>query len=425
MPNPRPPLPEPISIGRFRVQRILDRGPYDLLCLAEDKESQALVALKVPAPGVKTPGLAGRYQRVWETTRELKHPGVHRVLELGQDAEAGPYLVMDYLEGASLASLLAGSLPAFPALHLLIQLVHVMEATARAGVLHGDLQPHNIWVTPQGDVRLQSLGTYGAPMPGSEGYTAPERLDGGTPSARADQFSFAAIAFHLLAGKPAFPGSTPKDVAQAVRNGELLIPSKMPLMMQKVFLKAMDKEPEARYASLRDFMAVLIAAAPLEEDRLDDLLSFLDGKPLAFEGHELLSRHEAPGSDVPLDPQFIRSLAESQATTAEGKDRLERRLLDTPGVLGFAAFNEGGTLLTCSPHAGELADLAPSVYFHLADSIFGDEGGSGIRHFLFRTKPGIRYLLHRGTDTQIVIKLKPDANLQEILRGLDHGLNLN
>lgn len=425
MPNPRPPLPEPISIGRFRVQRILDRGPYDLLCLAEDKESQALVALKVPAPEAKTLGLAERYQRVWETTRELKHPGVYRVLELGRDAAAGPYLVMDYLEGASLASFLAGGLPALPALHLLVQLVHVMQFAIRSGIFHGDLQPRDIWITPQGDVRLQSLGASGAPLPGSEGYAAPERLDGGAPSARADQFSLAAIAFHVLAGKPAFPGATPKDVVQAVRSGELLIPSKMPLMMQKVFLKAMDKEPEARYASLRDFIAVLIAAAPLDENRLDGLLSFLDGTPLAFEGLEFLSRPEAPGSDVSLDPQTSHARPENQATSAEGKDRLEHMLLDAPGVVGFAAFNEGGTLLTCSPHAGELADLAPSVYFRLADSAFGGGGGFGIRHFLFRTNSGIRYLLHRGTGTQIVIKLKPDANLQEILRGLGDGLGLD
>ena len=425
MPNPQASPAEPISIGRFQVQKILDHGPYSLLYLVRDKDSQALVALKVSIPGAKTPGLAERYQREWEAARRLDHPGVHRVLDLGRDAAVGPFLLMDYLEGASLASLLAGGLPAFPALHLLIQLVHVMESAARAGILHGDLQPHDIWVTPQGDVRLQSLDSSGAPRPGSEGYAAPERLDGGGPSTRADQFSLAAVAFHVLAGKQAFPGATPEDVTQAVRNGEFLLPSKMPLVMQKVFLKAMDKEPEARYASLRDFMAVLIAAAPLEEDRLDDLLSFLDGQPLAFEGHEFLFRTEAPRSDMPRDPRPIRAIAESQAPTAEENGRPARKLLDELGVIGFAVFSESGTLLTASPQAGELADLAPSVYFRLADSVFGEEGGSGVRYFLFRTKHGIRYLLHRRTDTLTVIKLNPDANLQEILRGLDEGLGLN
>src|SRR5512133_645244 len=299
MPNPQASPSEPISIGRFQVQKLLDHGPDSLLYLARDKDSQALVALKVPIPGAKTPGMAERYQREWDAARRLDHPGVHRVLDLGRDAAAGPYLLMDYLEGTPLASLLAGGLPTFPALHLLIQLVHVMEFAARTGILHGDLQPHDIWVTPQGDVRLQSLGSSGAPRPGGAGYAAPERLDGGAPSTRADQFSLAAVAFHVLAGKQPFPGATPEDVTQAVCNGEFLLPSKMPLVMQKVFLKAMDKEPEARYASLRDFMAVLIAAAPLEEDRLDDLLSFLDGQPLAFEGRESLSHPPAPHPEIP------------------------------------------------------------------------------------------------------------------------------
>lgn len=425
MSDPQTSPSEPFSIGPFQVQTVLDTGPCSILYLARDRDSKALVAIKAAAPGAETPGLAERYQRVWEATCRLNHPGVHRVLELGRDAASGPYLVMDFLEGTSLASLLPGGIPAFPALHLLIQLVHVMAYAARAGIHHGDLQPHNIWVTPQGDVRLQGLGTSGAPLPGSEGYAAPERLNGGAPSARADQFSLAAIAFLVLAGEQAFPGATPEDLVQAVRNGELLLPPKMPLAMRKVFLKALDKDPEARYASFRDFMAVLIVAAPLEEDRLDDLLSFLDGMPLALDDQEILSRPEAPRSDLPREPLPLRIPMENRTPAAEGKDRPEYKLLDAPGVIGFAAFDAGGTLLIGSPRAGELADLAPSIYFRLADSVFGEGDGSEVRHFLFRTKPGIRYLLHRRPDTLIVIKLKSDANLQEILRGLDSDLGLN
>ena len=94
-------------------------------------------------------------------------------------------------------------------------------------------------------------------------------------------------------------------------------------------------------------------------------------------------------------------------------------LLGTQGVSGFATFNQQGTLVTASPQSGDITDLAPSVYFHLADSVFGEEGGSKVRHFLFRARTGVRYLLHRRSDLLLVIKLKPEANLQEILQGLD------
>jgi serine/threonine protein kinase len=423
MSSPRASASAPTSIGRFQIQKVLDQGPSSILYLALDETGRTAITLKTAAPGTVIPGLRERYERAQDTARKLDHPGVLPIRDLGQDPAAGPYQVLDPLEGAPLSSLFEGGIQAFPALHLLIQLLHILEAAARAGILHGDLEPHAIWITPEGRVVLQDFGGTGPLLPGSEAYAAPERLDGGVPSAPADQFSLAALAFHLLSGKQAFPGATAEDVAHAIRIGALRLPPKMPLVMQKVFLKAMDVEPKARYASLRDFMAVLIAAAPLEEDRLDSLLSFLDGEPLAIDGLELPSHPEAPRTLEREDLPSVREPLVDQVPILEQKAHEERRLLDLPGVIGFAVFDEAGTLLTTSPHAGDLADAAPSVYFRMADLVFRE--GTGVRHFLFRTRPGLRYLLYRKLDTLIVIKLMADANPQEILHGLDGHLSLS
>ena len=339
---------------------------------------------------------------------------------------------MDRTEEVCLASLLDESMPAFPALHILVQLAHSLESEARAGILHGDIQPWNISVSFQGVPRLLAFGAFalttGAVVPGSEGYSAPERLGGGIASAQTDLFSFAATAFHILTGRPPFVAATPEEVVHAVRKGELRLPPKMSTVMQKVFLKALERDPECRFSSYGHFMSVLIASAPLAENRLEDLLSFLDGKPIPFEGLDISIPAQMT---APRPPTAIRSTQSIPviATRPEGPQDAERLaeslLSNAPGVIGFAVFRGGEAQPTCSPQSGELADLAPAVYFQLADSVFGEAGNAKVRYFLFRTKQGIRYLLHRRLDVLIVVKLKSGANHQELLHRLDDNLNLN
>ena len=420
MPN-RPSPSEPLVMGRFQVLKVLDHGPASFLYLAQDPARKSLVLLKTATPGRVAPELAEQYEQTLKVTCLLDHPGVHGLQELDQDPAFGPYLVLDYVEGTSLASLLAANLPAFPALHLLIQVAQVLEFAAQKGISHGDLQPHAVWVTPKGEARLHGFATQGRLKVGSGSYAAPERQGAGIPTARADQFSLAATAFHLLFGKPPFPGATEEETLLAVREGEFSLPAKTPVMLQKVFLKALDKDPNGRYASLRDFMAVLIAAAPLEEHHQEDLLSFLDGTPLAFEGGEFLSRSEPPRAEPPPAKSDPAVQKEPLVPAVAGKAPLGSWLLQEPGISGFATFGEGGALLASSPQSGDLVDLAPTVYFNLADAAFGTAGESPVRHFLFRARNGIRYVLHRRVNTLCVIKLKPEANLQEILRGLDTG----
>lgn len=302
MPEPRTSPIGPLCIGPYQVQAILHRGPDRVLYRAQDSARKARVILRVPARAAKSAALLDQYQWLWETARRLDHPGLHRALELGRDEAAGPYLVLEDLEGTCLAPLILDGLPLFSALHLLVQLVHILEAGAQAGIFHGDLQPCNIWVSPQGKVHVQGFGATGALLAGTMAYAAPERLERGSPSARADQFSLAALAFHLLAGRPPFAGTISEDSLRAARNLDLKFPHEMPPQLQKVFLKAMDGSPEARYGSIRDFLAVGIAAAPLEEERQDDLLSFLDGKPLSLDGAGLLPLPAAGSTEEPAVP---------------------------------------------------------------------------------------------------------------------------
>lgn len=428
----------PLSIGRFQVTRVLGRSASHMVYLASDPKTWGQVALKTALPGSDGTALAESFQREWETTLRLRHPGVRRVLELEHDEAFGPYLVLEYQEGLPLGALLQDGLPPFTALHLLIQLMHVLESAAREGILHGDLKPDNLWVDPRGTLKLMDFGASRnlasrlgpGPAVGSPGYTAPELLRGELPSPKSELFSFAATAFQTLTGRLPFPGPKDGEAAAAGDWSDPVFPEDMPEVMQRVFAKALDRDPEQRFSNLHDFMGVLIAASPLEEDRLDALLAFLDGRPVPLEGVEaLMARRHAPSpratrpiQPTPAEDPAPPSAPPPPAPAPETLRRLLRQLEGLPGVAEVVV-QQGATVVSASAHRHVLGSFEPAPVLDLAAGLPDPGGNVPVRSVLFRSPKRVQVLSLRKGHLAIAFALRPGASPASVLEALA-GLDL-
>ena len=262
-------LPE--RFGPYLVERELARGGMGVVFVARHRELGRQVALKIML-GTEARHRE-RFAREALATAKLRHPHVVAIHEAGQEG-AIPYLVMDLIEGESLAAKLAREGPSDPrAAALLTQkLASALQAAHAVGILHRDLKPGNVLVDLSGQPLLtdfglakdldaasltktgQALGTL-AYMPPEQATGARDRL--GPPS---DVYALGATLYELLCGRPPFLGAEAVNVLVAIVNDaprplRELRPDLDP-WLEAICLRCLEKEPAARYAS----------AAALEED---------------------------------------------------------------------------------------------------------------------------------------------------------------
>ncbi len=431
----------PLTIGRFRVQGTLSCGTSHVLYQAIDTHSGAPVAVKCGLPGMEQRNIEPSLKGEWEAAKKLTHPGIQRILEMAHEDGIGTYLVLESLEGRSLASLIAHGIPTIQGLHLLVQLVHVLEASERDGLFHGDLRPENLWISPTGTLRVLGFGSAAwlepsssqGPADGSS-HLDSDRLRGGPPSADSELIAFALTAYQVLAGQ------LPSARNPAWVDGVLQFPADMPRAMQRVFSKALDRQPENHYTSLHGFISVLIAASPLDEEQLESLLAFMDGAPVPIDATGLLHagavapRKPLTPRDtqpiplpVPLkdpDPEVKDLLAhENKASVniAKAHTQIESILSGYPGIQEFAIYGQDGqgdVLETTSHPGGKAASLAPSFYFQLADAIPTPESKDMIRTITIKSQRQGSIVLFKHDPFSIAILLKPGKTSKGIVEEL-------
>jgi eukaryotic-like serine/threonine-protein kinase len=250
---------------------------------ARDTRLDRLVAVKVLRPQLaESPEFRTRLDREARAISRLNHPHICTLYDVGEaSAENGTvgYLVMELLEGQTLAAQLAGGpLPIEQALTLAIQMASALHRAHRAGIVHGDLKPGNVMVTKAGaklldfGLALQSAppltsgwshaetGAAAAAMPeqvfGSLGYVAPEQLEGQPADARSDVFGFGAVVYEMVTGRPAFTGATQAAVIAAVMRHAPPPPSQIrpgvPVGLDRLLAACLAKDPAERWQSAGD-----------------------------------------------------------------------------------------------------------------------------------------------------------------------------
>jgi eukaryotic-like serine/threonine-protein kinase len=267
---------------RFRIDAAIGRGAMAEVYQALDLETQAFVALKILRhTAVEDAVSLARFAREAEVQAKLRHRNVAALLATGVTEKHEPYLALELLRGKSLRGVLKteGKIPARRAASYAFQALQGLAAVHAAGVLHRDLKPANIMLEPsagpvdrvvlidfgfatfEGSAKLTLQGT----VVGSLTYIAPERLRGEPTDQRADLYAIGVILFELLAGRPPFTAADDFDLIE--QHLDVVPPSlhaidpAMPIPLDDVLARALEKAPAERFTDALEMAAALEIAA--------------------------------------------------------------------------------------------------------------------------------------------------------------------
>ena len=214
--------------ARYRIEARLERGGMATVYRARDEILGRDVAIKIMHPALATdPTFAERFRREAQNAARLSHPNVVAVYDCGQ-AEGDAFIVMEFIDGTTLRTLLErfGRLDTDTTRHVARGISEALDHAHAKGIVHRDVKPENVLVTPDGQVRVVDFGIAKALGPqsmrlttdrpiGTIAYVAPEQLSGADVDGRADIFALGAMTYEMLTGRPPYRGDTPQAVAAA------------------------------------------------------------------------------------------------------------------------------------------------------------------------------------------------------------------
>ncbi len=194
----------------------------------------------------------------------LSHPNIVNIFDVGQEDDIH-YIVMEYIEGKTLQRIISDEapLPVKKALDIALMICQGIHHAHERGIIHRDIKPHNILITAQGTVKVADFGiaqavnkktiTFGGDIEGTVHYISPEQAKGDAVTPATDIYSLGCVLYEMLTGKPPFDADSMITVALKHIHDEpqypRLINSAIPLPLEKIVLKAMEKHPSHRYQS--------------------------------------------------------------------------------------------------------------------------------------------------------------------------------
>jgi eukaryotic-like serine/threonine-protein kinase len=323
---------------RYRLVERIATGGVGQVWRAEDLALKRVVAVKVLRPEYAgNNDVLGRFRGEARHAGALTHPGIARVYDYGEAADA-PYLVMEFVDGPSLAELLDGG-PLDPArtADVIAQAADALDAAHRMGVVHRDVKPGNLLIGPGGHLKITDFGIAyaigSAPVTdlgivvGTAAYLAPERAAGASGSPSSDLYSLGIVGYECAAGYPPFGGTQAEIMASHLYSPLPPLPGEVPAGLADLIARLTAKDPRVRPAD----------AAQVSEFAFrirDEIVSGVSG----VSGTELLP--PGPGT---------------------GRNSSPPTVLDYPPDVPTAAYDEGGTRAGRSRRRGLTAALAACV----------------------------------------------------------------
>lgn len=272
-------MTERILANRYRLIEQIGMGGMAIVYRAVDLRTGHNVAVKVLRPEYNEDReFISRFQREAEAASKMTHHNIVNLLDVGMDGE-NRYLVMEYVQGKTLKAVIQerGKLSAPLACQIAIRILSALEHAHRNGIVHRDIKPQNILVHEDGHIKVADFGiariadsatlTHGDNVMGSVHYFSPEQARGEGATAASDIYSTGIVLYEMLTGRVPYDGDNPVAVAmQHLHAAPAPIQSispDVPPSVVRVCMRAMEKNPAARYQTAREMAADLRVA--LEE----------------------------------------------------------------------------------------------------------------------------------------------------------------
>jgi len=317
------------TVAHYRVIEKLGAGGMGVVYKAEDTKLGRFVALKFLSDEVAHDSqVLSRFQREAKAASALNHPSIVTIYELGHVNDTH-YIAMEMVCGETLRSLIrSGPVPFRMAINIATQIADALAKAHETGLVHRDLKPDNLMVTQDGTAKILDFGLaklrspddslggetstdaiteFGMVM-GTVGYMSPEQTNGEILDFRSDQFSFGAVLYEMVSGRPAFHRRNRAEIMAAIlRDQPERLQSKInaPAPFFWILDRCLAKDPDQRYASTRDLArdlatvrdlrldASMHPAAPMPGNMPVQRTAFIGREQEAIALRELLNREDA------------------------------------------------------------------------------------------------------------------------------------
>jgi len=276
-----------VFADRYEVLGTLGKGGMGVVYRARDRQLDEVVALKLLRPEAlaSDPTLLERFKQEIKLARRITHRNVLRTHDFGEAAGV-PYISMEYLEGVTLKDLVRnrGALPLGVGLSIAKQMCHGLGAAHEGGVVHRDVKPQNMLILPEtAELKIMDFGisrvssvepaspglTTAGTVMGTPDYMPPEQAQGRPADFRSDLYSLAVVLFEVFTGQLPFEGETPMAVVMAHVQQPPPRPRSvsptLPVELEAVVLKGLQKDPAKRWQSAAEVLAALSAISTRPE----------------------------------------------------------------------------------------------------------------------------------------------------------------
>ncbi len=274
----------PLLGDRYQLQQTLGVGGMAVVYRAWDERLERPVAIKILRQDFsQDPDFRERFRLEAKSAANLSHPNIVTVHDFGYD-QGRLYIVMEFVPGTDLKTLIKnrGRFNIEEGINLMVQACAGIGYAHRAGIVHCDIKPHNMLVTPDQRLKVTDFGIaralatihpdeqhdviWGSPL-----YFAPEQAAGAAPSPSSDVYSLGVVLYEMLTGQLPFYSNDPEELARLHRDVPPVSPRQLnpeiPPALDQIILKVLSKEPAARYRTSDQFGRILLSFIQSNEQR--------------------------------------------------------------------------------------------------------------------------------------------------------------